>query len=117
MTSYLSRDAILSAPDLEYEDVRVPEWGGVVRVRGMTGAERDQWEAALLDGDKKLTRRQVRATLVALTVVDEQGRRLFSEEDVERLGAKSARALQRVFNVAQRLSRLSLEDVEKLEGN
>ena len=29
----LSRDAILQAQDLPHEDVEVPEWGGMVRVR------------------------------------------------------------------------------------
>jgi hypothetical protein len=44
--SYLTRDAILQAPDLQGEDVAVPEWGGTVRVRGLSGAQRDAYEAS-----------------------------------------------------------------------
>lgn len=120
MSGYLGRDAILAAPDLAFEDVPVPEWGGKVRVRGMTGEERDAWEAALLEArseDKKHNARNVRATLVSLTVVDENGQRLFSEADIPALGRKSVKALQRVYNVAQRLSRISAEDVKELAGN
>lgn len=120
MSGYLTRDAILAAGDLQFEDVDVPEWKGKVRVRGMTGAERDAWETALLEGrgdDKKKNERNVRATLVSLTVVDEQGQRLFTEADIAALGRKSVKALQRVYNVAQRLSRISEEDVKELAGN
>ena len=45
---YLTRDAILQATDLTFEDVAVPEWGGVVRVRGLTGTERDAFEASVV---------------------------------------------------------------------
>lgn len=120
MSGYLGREAILAATDLAFEEVQVPEWGGVVRVRGMTGVERDEWETSLLEArgeDKRANRRQVRATLVALTVVDAEGRRIFSTADVESLGAKSARALQRVYDVAQRLSRIGAEDIKELQGN
>lgn len=120
MSGYLKRDAILAAADLQFEDVQVPEWGGTVRVRGMTGEERDAWESALLEArsdDKKQNARNVRATLVSLTVVDENGQRLFAEADIPALGKKSVKALQRVYNVAQRLSRISPEDLKELEGN
>lgn len=111
----LSREAILGASDLPSEDVAVPEWGGVVRVRMLTGAERDRFEASMLvRGGKKLdfNMQNVRARLVALTVVGEDGKRLFTDGDVEALGQKSAAALNRVFTVAQRLNGLKEDAVE-----
>lgn len=114
----LSREQILDAPDRKTEDVDVPEWGGTVRVRSLSGAERDAYEAGIVqlrgDGSRKITLANARARLVALTVCDEGGNRLFSEADVTALGEKSAAALERVFDVARRLSRLSDEDVEEL---
>ena len=47
--TYLSRDAILQREDIKTEDVEVPEWGGTVRVRGMSGVERDAFEASLIE--------------------------------------------------------------------
>lgn len=120
MSKYLTREAILAAPDLQFQDVAVTEWGGSVRVRGMTGNERDEWEWEMIQTrteDRKENKRRLRAKLVSLTVVDENGQRLFSEADIEALGQKSVRALQRVYNVAQRLSRISADDVEELAGN
>jgi len=116
----LSRQDILGASDIQQELVSVPEWGGAVYVRGMTGTERDSFEASITEGqgrDVKINAQNLRAKLVARSVVDENGKPLFSKADVEALGKKSARALQRVFNVAQRLSGISDEDVETLAKN
>ena len=116
----LSKEAILQAQDLPTELVPVPEWGGEILVRGLTGAERDAFEQSIVEQRGKSTRinlRNLRAKLVAMTVVDEQGNRLFSDDEAEALGRKSAAALNRVFEVAQRLSGLRPEDVEELAGN
>lgn len=114
----LSREQILSADDRKTEDVQVPEWGGTVRVRALSGAERDAYEAGLVqlrsDGSRRLTMQNARARLVSLSLCDEQGNRLFSDADVSELGDKSAAALERVFNVASRLSGLSDGDVEEM---
>lgn len=109
----LTREDILGIADLKIEPVEV--WGGVVYVRGMTGAERDSFEASLLARNKKdVDLSNVRARLCALTICDEQGNRLFTEADVKALGAKAAGELQKVFTVAQRLSGLTEEDAEEL---
>ena len=44
----LTRDQILQANDLVTETVEVPEWGGSVFVKSLTGVERDQFEAAIV---------------------------------------------------------------------
>jgi len=116
----LTREEILQAEDLPTEDVPVPEWGGTVRVRALKGYERDKFEDSVTDqegGTARVIAENLRAKLVALSIVDEQGKRLFSEDDVRRLGGKSAKALDRVFSVAQRLSGISSDDVDELVKN
>lgn len=110
----LSKDLILSAQDLPAEVVPVPEWGGEVRIRTMTGTERDAFEQSLsLDGQRKLD--NLRARLLAKVIVDDNGARLFSDEDAAALGGKSSAALNRCFDVAQRLNGLGAaqEAIEK----
>jgi len=117
---FLTRDEILQVQDLPVEDVHVPEWGGWVRVRGLTAEERDRFEASILEGQGKHARvkmENIRAKLVAMTVVDEEGNRLFTDEDVAALAKKSAAAVQRVFDVAMRLSGLTEAAVEELAKN
>ena len=116
----LSREAILRATDLKSERVEVPEWGGCVTVRSMTGFERDAFEASLFDGkgaSRKEKLANLRARLVAFCVVDAEGKRIFSDSDAEALGRKSAAALDRVFAVAQRLNGLGHTQVEELAKN
>ena len=114
----LSKEAILAADDTRTEEVEVPEWGGSVLVRGMTGRERDEFESSMLiqaAGQTARDLRNTRAKLVAKCAVDGDGRRLFADDDVAALGEKSAAALVRVFEVAARLSGLDEEDVAARE--
>ncbi|MBI0294507.1 hypothetical protein JBE04_08425 [Streptomyces sp. PRKS01-29] len=121
-TTYLSADQILGADDLAYEDVPVPEWGGTVRVRELPGTERDKFEAQFVGKDGASIRAEglegFRARLAAAAIVDADGKPLFrSAAETKRLGEKSATALQRVVDVAMRLSGLTGQDVEDLTGN
>lgn len=119
MSEYLTRDSILGAADLRTEEVPVPEWGGTVLVRGMTGSERDAYENALLkvtQGQTSVNLNNARARLVAYCVVGPDGKRLFSDADITALGRKSAAALDRVYAVAARLSGISAGDMAELTG-
>jgi len=116
----LNREDIFAADDLKTENVPVTEWDGSVLVRGLTGEERDMFESesiSMKGKDVQVNHKNLRARLVALTVVNEDGSRMFSKEDAVELGKKSASALDKVFSVAQRLSGLSGEDVEQLVKN
>lgn len=114
----LSRDDVLKAGGPGTEEVEVPEWGGSVLVRGMTGRERDLFEASLIErrGNEMVpVVHNVRAKLVVVCTVDDDGKPLFDKHaDVEALGEKSAAALNRVYEVAARLSGLQNEDVEQM---
>jgi hypothetical protein len=118
---FLTRDLILKALDLPTQEVEVPEWGGVVMIRAMTGAERDAFEASMLvekEGDDRRERMiNVRARLCASVIVAEDGvTALFTTDDVKQLGGKSAKALNRVFEAARKLSGFTDTDVKELEG-
>lgn len=116
----LTRDSILAADDLPRKLVSVPEWGGDVFVRTMTGGERDQFEQMIMEAggaDSSGWRKCFRAKLAVLTLCDENGKSLFSFDDWETLSKKSAAALDRVFAVASRLNGISKTDVQELEKN
>ncbi len=116
----LSRDAILGAVDLPEERVSVPEWGGTVIMRGMTGAERDAFEAGIMvtRGDKEVVdSRNLRARLIVRCVYDEGGKRLFADEDAEFLGGKSAAVISRLFDVARRLCGIGESDMDEMRAN
>ena len=120
MGSYLTRDAILAAAALRTEDVPVPEWGGSVLVRELRGRERDEWEASLaVQRGRQMVPdvANMRAKLVARCVVDAEGEPVFTQQDVNALGELSAAALDRVFEVASRLSALNPDSLEEKAKN
>jgi hypothetical protein len=112
-----TRDAILAANDLKTEDVDVPEWQCAVRVSMLSGAARDSLSKAMVGADGNVDPTSYRERMVAACVVGEDGKALFSAEDVGALGAKSAVALQRVFAVAERLNAVTPATVEAAEKN
>ena len=116
----LNKEQIKGVSDLETQDIEVQEWGGTVRLKSLTGAERDRFEASVVQGQGRNTTvnmQNLRAKLVAQSAIGEDGKPLFTEEDVKWLGEKSAKALNRLFNAAQSLSGLSESDVKELAGN
>ena len=119
--SVLSKEQILEAADLQSVPVEVPEWGGRVLVRTMTGADRDAFENRMVtvksDGTRTPDMTNLRAKLVALTLVDDAGNRLFEVGDIPRLAAKSAAALERVFEAAQRINGLGLKAEDEAVKN
>jgi hypothetical protein len=116
-STFLSADQILAAKDIKTEVVHVPEWGGDIRMKGLTGRERDEFEASMLEtkgGKQKQNTANFRARLLAKCIVDESGAALFHSSQIKLLGEKSAAALQRLFNKANEMSGLSEEDVDSL---
>ena len=106
----LTKDAILAAEDRRTEEVPVPEWGGSVLVRTMSGAERDAFELGVTGTSKS----NIRARFCASVIVDDKNNRVFSDNEIVALGNKSASALDRVFDAGQRLNKFSDKDVEEL---
>lgn len=117
----LSKEKILSADDRQWEDVEVPEWGGTVRLLGMSGTERNAYQASLVvlgpNGSvQRMNMQDQLAKLVAKCLVDENFERLFTDKEVKALGAKNGAVLERLGKICQRLSGLRKEDLEEAAG-
>jgi hypothetical protein len=116
----LSKSEIFAADDRKYVIVKVPEWAkdGEVRLRSLTGSERDAYETSMLKrvGNKQVEDlRNVRAKLVALSAVDENGQRMFEQNDIVALSNRNSAALGRLFDAACVLSGINEADVKELE--
>lgn len=109
----LTAEAILKADDITRERVDVPEWGGSVYVRGLTARQKDRIELGHMNKEIK----DYRATVAAYSICDDKGNALFSVHDIAKLADKSGAALERVFETAMRLSRITETDVAAIEGN
>jgi hypothetical protein len=116
----LTREQIVEVEDTEYAVVECPEWGGDVRLKSIKGSQRDAYEQSLIlerGGSRQMNLRNARAKLIVLCAVDEAGRLLFSADDLNVLGRKNAKPLDRLFDACRKLAGLSEDDVEKLTEN
>lgn len=115
----LTKDQILTAQDLKTEVVEVPEWGGTVRVSEMSGQDYAAFVETAFPGEDadKGQAKHFASTLVAFCVVDEAGERIFSVSDIDALARKSKTALERVFEVADRLNVITKKAREAAEKN
>lgn len=114
----LNRDALTGdrATRIPRERLDLPELGGFVYVKGMTGAERDEFERSCRDAKGRL-RGNTRARLAVHTVINEDGTRVFTDNDIAVVGRIRVDVLQKIFNLAQKLSGISDADVEELGGD
>ena len=108
-----------SNKDLPTTDVDVPEWAEAlglpqlfVRIRMLTGAERDKFETSL--NTKTGNTLNVRARLVGLCAVDDKGARLFADDKaIAELGKRSAAALDRLFDACRDFNKLREDSTTK----
>jgi hypothetical protein len=116
--TYLTREQILAHTTLPTRDVFA--YGGWNTVWGLNGTERDDFEAKAIKGKGKNTQANLenfRARLVAESVRDQQGNKMFSPADVIALGKTSAAELAKLYDAASELSGFSEADVDELTKN
>ena len=112
----LSKEAILGLASPGPEVVDVPEWGGSVLVRMLTGTERDALFGALAKaGDGSIDMRDYRARLVAAAVTADGV--AFTHAEVAALDDTQPTAVLRLFTAAQRINMLRPGALEAAQGN
>ena len=102
------------------EEVDVPEWGGKILLRCMTGKDLAAYNKSMLDikgGTATYNPTNGLAKLLARAICDGEGRRVFSEADIDELGNKDGQVLERIAKVARRLNRLDGESADDLKKN
>ena len=115
---FLRKEDIVGPSRLKVQELDVPELGGTVRIREMNGLERDELEAYFATvGDTKSFRRY-RALVVTLSLVDDEGERIFGDDDVDIVNTQIPwRALDRIKNAVVELNKMSSKAVEETEKN
>ncbi len=111
----LSKSEILGASDVTVEALDVPEWGGRVYLRTMSGSDYDAFSelAAASPGGVGL-----RADIVSRCLCDENGQpQQWSAEEVVALGERAGHVLDRVAAAALRISGISKDAIEETKKN
>ena len=106
------RKSIFEVDDIPTQVVEVPEWGVEILVKGMNGKGRANFLKRSTDADGNVSYENFYPELVIATAFDpESGEQIFDSADRDTLNTKSGVALNRIAEVAQRLSGLGSDDV------
>jgi len=107
---------------LRTKQLTVVEWGGDIIIRELTGTERDAYETSIFGTtapvkgkDRQLNLANARARLVALCLIDENGARLYKDNEVYLLGKLPASGLDKVYDECRILSGITDEDNQEIE--
>lgn len=90
---------------------------GDVTLSVISGTERDAFDALCIIAEKTSSYRGLKARLVAMHLVDEDGARLFPDKELGALSSKSSAVIARLFNECCKLSGIEAGAIEELEGN
>ena len=113
----LTVNDIQNAQDSDILIVEVPEWGGEVGIRVMTGKERDAYEASILGDNNRQNLVNIRSRMLVKCLTGDDGKRLFADGQVDILAAKSGAVLSRLFEIAQSHNGMTQDDINQLMGN
>jgi len=112
----LTAEEILSSK-LKVDKINIPEWGGEVLLQEPTGYQRAEYEELLTKADNDAELRRLRGFCAARCLVDTNGDRLFTDDQIDALNAKGANALDRVLASYQIMSMIKDEDITKAAKN
>lgn len=116
----LSKERLLSADSYRREKVDLPELGGFVYVGAVSAADwMDCQDAALKDkdeGGRGSTAPWVGRMLVK-SIVDEDGNRLFGDEDAEELMRRPLAVINRLYKAADAVNDFAGRGVKDAEKN
>lgn len=98
---------ILGADDRRIKRVDVPEWGGHVFVRSLSGTEKELFSQAVnvvRNGKSEVNDVGLRARYLAVALCDQHKQPLFTLDQVEALGSRNTLVLDRVWKAALELN-------------
>lgn len=117
----LTREQILSNKSFRSKTIEIPEWGGEVRLKAMSGADREAMESVVYEdvGGKLQMKKGVSymAEMLLRTWCDDDGNLLFKPDEINLIQEKDSVILARIFKVAAEVNGLSGDEEKVIEKN
>ena len=95
-------------------------WGKDLFIRRMSGRERDAYESSLVQvkgKSRSVNLVNLRARLAVLCLVDEEGKRVFTDGDADELGLGDCVELDKIYTAAREHNGLDKEELDDAEKN
>lgn len=116
----LSKESILNAGNAVREKVEVPEWGGCVYIGEVSAKDwMESQDAALKDKEdgRQFSTAPWIGRILAKSIVDENGNRIFSDEDASELMKKPLTIINRLYRIADKVNDFTGRGVKDAEKN
>jgi len=110
----LSKDDIFKAKDFEIKEIEVPEWGGSIFIKSMSGYARAKLVA---DVQNKIDLDKLQLRVLINCICDSEGKLLFSEADLQKLGTKNPEVLSMLEKECCKISGIGTEAEGTIEKN
>lgn len=114
----LSREELLKRRDADFgsiKEIEIPEWNGSVFLRPMKVGERDRL-SAWAQKPENANNTEIRKRLLVNCLCDDEGKRLFQDNQIADLDGFSDKVIDHLFIEAQKICGI-LEDLKDLEKN
>jgi len=114
----LTREEILAKRNVRQRvPVEVPGWG-TIHVAKFTARDRDRFEEIVTGGiPGKVNLRNVRAQVVTLLAVNDDGTPMFTEADADDIGKLDSDSVQAVIDAGFKLNGLNTDSLEDAVKN
>lgn len=100
----LTREQIVAINDVMITEIDVPEWGGSVYIKPLSVEQRDAFTDLVMNAEGKIDSKGFQVKMLLFALVNEQGNRIFTNEDEEFLNKKSTKVIDFLFKKVQQLS-------------
>jgi len=110
------KDQILQAEDLNRHKEHVPEWDVDVWISELSAAGAEAYAMQLSSDrkDGKLKMDNFMCALLVCCLVDESGKRIFTDsDDVIRLAEKNGEVITRLYSIAEDMNGMNADDAEE----
>ena len=105
MSKFLTAESILKDEDFSYAELEIPEWGGSVRLRSLSGGQRSIINQRVQARDLE----NLEEMLTVMGCVDEDGNRIFTNKDIDALKKKSNAPITRIAKKIMEISGIGTE--------
>ena len=103
---------ILAIADMNIRRVWVPAWNNHIFLRTPTALEKGRFEASVAGEEKKRDIKTLKLRLAVMCICDGNGKRLFNDEDIPKLGEKSAQAIETIANESLKMIQITEAELE-----
>ena len=112
--SFLTKEQILGADDRSFKTIEA--WGGEIRIKSLSLEDSFSFDEIRKNAEGSVDDKMIVA-MVACSIVDENGNKMFNADDIEKLRQKSTKTMLKIFSECMDLNTVKSGEIEEKAKN